>query len=692
MSSEYPREKIRNITIVAPHGAGKTSLAEGLLYLNGSIDKLGRVDNGSSYLDSEAEEKNRKMTINTQVGYYDRRGFNVNIIDTPGFPNFLYQTELAVDASDSAIVIVSGDADSKEQIDRYWEIVSIRNVTSLIFMNKLDKERADFEASLDNLKQSLKVNPLVLSIPIGSKHEFKGVVDLLNMKAYYCEDLKSSIQEIPDDLLEVCNSYREKLIDSIAEKDDELLERYLNSDEISNEELLQTLRKAVIDGDIIPLVVGSATGLIGLDYLSEVINNILPDPLERKPISCLKNDEKNEIKPLEDGPVICTVFKTISDPYAGKISLLRVFSGSVNSDATLTNTSNNSKIKIGQISKILGKKQTHIDQAQCGDIITLNKIKDLQTTQTLTSDSEPIKVILSSPPHAVLSYAIEPKSRGDEDKLMPSLSKIAEEDPTLDYHRDEETKDFLLSGTGQMHVEVIVERLKNVYGVTVDLKTPKVPYRETIKKSSKAEGKYIKQTGGRGQYGDAWIQLDPLPNGQDFEFVDKIVGGVIPKNFIPSVEKGVKDAMKKGIYAGYPVVGVKVTLFDGKYHQVDSSDVAFQIAGSMGFKKAMENAKPTLLEPIMKMKIFTPEDVMGDVIGDINARRGKVSGMDTASGGSEVNANVPMSEILTYAPELRSITSGRGSFTVEFSHYEEVPAHISQKIIEELNSESTAEE
>ena len=692
MSSEYPREKIRNIALVAPHGAGKTSLAEGLLFINGSLDKLGKVDTGSTYLDSEAEEKNRKMTINTQVGYYDRKGFNVNLIDTPGFPNFLYQTELAVDVADTAILIVSGVADSKEQIDRFWNIINSRNVRSLIFLNKMDKERADFEASVDNIKKSLKVNPLVLSIPIGLEEDFKGVVDLLSMKALYCEGSKTTIKDIPDDLIDLSSVYREKLIDAVAENDDELLERYLNGDEISDDELLKTLRYAVVSGDIIPLVVGSATELIGLDCLSDTINAILPDPLERDLVASINNDEKSEIKPLEDGPVICSVFKTISDPYAGKISLLRVFSGSINSDTTLTNTATNSKVKIGQISKILGKKQTHIDQASCGDIVTLNKIKDLQTTQTLTSGTELHKIVLSSPPHAVLSYAIEPHSRGDEDKLMPSLAKIAEEDPTLDYHRDEETNDFLLSGTGQMHVEVIVERLQNVYGVNVDLKTPKVPYKETIKKSSKAEGKYIKQTGGRGQYGDAWIQLDPLPNGQEFEFVNKIVGGAIPRNYIPSVEKGVKDAMKKGVYAGCPVIGVKVTVFDGKYHPVDSSDVAFQIAGSMGFKKAMENAKPTLLEPIMKMKIFTPEDVMGDVIGDINSRRGKVSGMDSASGGSEVNANVPMSEILTYAPELRSITSGRGNFTVEFSHYEEVPAHISQKLVEQLNSQDSKEE
>ncbi|NIP39289.1 MAG: elongation factor G [Candidatus Dadabacteria bacterium] len=692
MSSDYPRENIRNIVLVAPHGAGKTSLAEGLLYLNGSLDKLGKVDNGSTYLDAEAEEKSRQMTINTQVGYYDHKGYNVNIIDTPGFPNFLYQAELAVDVTDTAILIVSGVADSKEQIDRFWEIISSRNVSSLIFMNKLDKERADFETSLSQLKETLKINPVVLSVPIGLEKDFKGVVDLLSMKAYMLDGTKTNIQDIPEEVVELSNTYREKLIDSIAENDDELLERYLNGEEISDEELQNTLRKAVVSRDAIPLVVGSAIELTGLDYLTQIINNILPSPLDRKNIEAKKGEEAQDIKPLVDGPVVASVFKTISDPYAGKISIMRIFSGSVNSDATLLNSADESKIKIGQISKILGKKLNHVDKAECGDIVAINKIKDLHTTQTLTSDSVPMAVTLTNPPHAVLSYAIEPKSRGDEDKLMPSLSKIAEEDPTLDYHRDEQTNDFLLSGTGQMHVEIVVERLKNVYGVTVDLKTPKIPYKETIKKSSKAEGKYIKQTGGRGQYGDAWIQIDPLTNGQDFEFVDKIVGGVIPKNFIPSVEKGVKDAMKKGVYAGYPVVGVRVTVFDGKYHPVDSSDVAFQIAGSMGFKKAMEEAKPTLLEPIMKMKIFTPEEVMGDVIGDINSRRGKVSGMDTAAGGSEINANVPMAEILTYAPELRSITSGRGNFTVEFSHYEEVPAQISQKIVEAQKSAESAEE
>ncbi|HSG31050.1 MAG TPA: elongation factor G [Thermodesulfobacteriota bacterium] len=692
MSSDYPRENIRNITLVAPHGAGKTSLAEGLLYINGSLDKLGKVDNGSTYLDAEAEEKNRQMTINTQVGYYDHKGFNVNVIDTPGFPNFLYQTELAVDITDTAVLLVSGLADSKEQIDRFWDIIKSRNVSSLIFMNKLDKERADFEQSLNHLKDTLKINPVVLSVPIGSEQNFSGVVDLLSMKSYRIDGTKSIIGDIPDDCKELSEKYREKLIESIAENDDDLLERYLNGDELTDEELQNTLKKAVIDGNAIPLVVGSATELTGLDYLCQTINNILPGPLDRKKINIIKGEEQSDLKPLVDGPVVGSVFKTISDPYAGKISILRIFSGSVNSDATLINSSDGSKVKIGQISKILGKRLSNVDKAQCGDIVAVNKIKELHTAQTLTSDSEAIKVLLSTPPHAVLSYAIEPQSRGDEDKLMPSLSKIAEEDTTLDYHRDEETNDFLLSGTGQMHVEVIVERLKNVYGVTVDLKTPKIPYKETIKKSAKAEGKYIKQTGGRGQYGDAWIQIDPLTNGQDFEFVDKIVGGVIPRNFIPSVEKGVKDAMKKGVYAGYPVTGVKVTVFDGKYHPVDSSDVAFQIAGSMGFKKAMEEAKPTLLEPIMKMKVFTPEEVMGDVIGDINSRRGKVSGMDTASGGSEINANVPLAEILTYAPELRSITSGRGNFSVEFSHYEEVPAQIAQKIIQQQNSSESTDD
>ena len=684
MSSDSSPDIIRTLALISPHAGGKTSLAEGLLYINGSTDKLGIVDNNSSELDADPEEKNRKMTISTHAAYYDTKGYKINIIDTPGSPLFLYQSEIALDIVDSCILVVSGIADSKEQVDRYYSLIKTRNTPSFIFMNKMDKERANFEESISSLKSSINVNPVVLTIPIGSENNLNGVVDLLNMKAIYSENSKSVKKDIPDDLIAIVNEYREKLIESIAETDDNLLETYLNGEELNLDDLKSALKKAVIQSEITPLLIGSATQLIGLHSLSEYINQLLPSPLERSVIKCLNSEGKEiNIEPSEDGPVICTVFKTISDPYAGKISILRMFSGSIKSDSILYNSIKKSKVKLGQLSRILGKNLSPLSEIVPGDIFAINKIKDLYTSDTLSTEHEQYSVKLTIKPQTVLSYAIEPQTRADEDKLMPSLARISEEDPTIDYHRDEETEDFLLSGTGQIHVEIIVEKLKSFYGVNVYLKTPKVPYKETIKISTKAEGKYVKQTGGRGQYGIAWIQIDPLPSAEGYEFVNKIVGGVIPKNYIPSVEKGVHEAMKSGVYAGYPVVGVKVTLFDGKYHPVDSSDIAFQIAGSMGFKKAMENARPHLLEPIMKMVIFTPEDCLGDVIGDINSRRGKVSGMDPTTGGNDINALVPMSEILKYAPELRSITSGKGNFTIEFSHYEEMPEHLSQKIVEE---------
>jgi len=691
MSSDYSTEKIRTFALVGAHGSGKTTLAEGLLYINGTFDKLGKVTNGTSELDYESEEKHRNMSINTHACFYVYNRHLVNTLDTPGFPVFLYQTDLALDISDFSILVISGITDSKEQIDRYFNLISKRDLPFMIFINKLDTERSDFEAVLNNVRNSLNINPVVLSLPIGAEHDLKGVIDILGYNASYIDGNKAVLNDIPDEMSQLASGYRQKLIESVAELDDNLLERYLNGEELQFDEIKAGLNKGVANMKIVPVVAGSASNLIGLHYLSDLINDIMPSPLIRNNLACIdKEGQLSNIKISETEPVICTVFKTISDPYAGKISILKICSGSVTPDSTLFNARTQSKIKLGQISKIIGKKLQPVNEATVGEIVAVNKIKDLNTADTL-SDSHDLRVRLTQPSQTVLSYAIEPHSRADEDKLMQSIARVAEEDPTIDFHRDEETNDFLLSGTGQVHVEVVVEKLRSTYGVNVDLKTPKVPYKETIKATAKAEGRYIKQTGGRGQYGDAWIQIEPIANGKGYEFVDKIVGGVIPKNYIPSVEKGVREAMKKGVIAGYPVVGVKVTLFDGKYHPVDSSDIAFQIAGSMAFKKAMENSKPTLLEPIMKIIISTPEDCLGDVIGDINSRRGKVSGMDTSVGSNEVNALVPMSEILTYAPELRSITSGRGGFTLDFSHYEEMPSHIAQKIVENKKTAESEE-
>lgn len=690
---EYLREDVRNVAVIAHHGAGKTSLSEAMLYLSNATEKLGRVDDGSSVLDYEAEEKKRKMSINSHIAFYEWNGRLVNLVDTPGFTNFLFETESALKVVDGAIVIVSAITGVKGQTEKFWQMTADLGIPRLLFMNKLDRERANFENSIADIEKDLEIKPVPLTFPIGEEESFKGVVDLIEMKAYLSEgNGKYKVSNIPGGLEKTVNSWRERLIESIAEMDDELLERYLNGEPIENDVVYKMVREGVLSSKVVPVFVGSAVKLIGVNFLMDAISRYLPSPLERTPINGLNlKGEGIERQPQLEESASAVVFKTISDPYAGKITVFRLFSGSLKADSTAYNSSKKAREKVGQLSRIIGKKQFPVNPALFGDIVTVNKLKDTQTGDTLSDESNPIVIPANEIPQAVMSYAIQPKTRSDEDKLMASLNRIIEEDPTIHFRRDEETKDFLLSGTGQVHIEVTVDKLKNTYGVNVELKTPKVPYKETIKRTAKAEGKYIKQTGGRGQYGDAWLEIEPLPTGESYRFVDKIVGGVIPKNFIPSVEKGVKEAMKKGVLAGYPVVGVKVTLFDGKYHPVDSSDIAFQIAGSMGFKKAMETAQPVLLEPIMSMEIFTPEDCLGDVIGDVNARRGKVSGVEPQAGGHVVKSLLPMAEILTYAPELRSLTSGRGMFTMEFSQYEEVPSHLAAKIIEESAKEKEAE-
>ncbi|OGE21517.1 MAG: translation elongation factor G [Candidatus Dadabacteria bacterium RBG_19FT_COMBO_40_33] len=606
----------------------------------------------------------------------------------------MFEAESALRVVDGAIVIVSAITGVKAQTQKFWQVAADLGIPRVLFMNKLDRERASFENGIADIEKDLGIRPVPITIPIGEEENFKGVVDVIEMKAHiYGEGGKYSNESIPKDLESQANVWRERLVESVAEINDELLEKYLGGETFDNALIYKMLREGVLNAKITPVYVGSAVKLIGVNLLMDGVCRNLPSPIERPSIKAqnIKGEEVEKEPKLEES-MSAYVFKTISDPYAGKISIMRIFSGSMKADSTIFNTGKKSREKIGQLFRISGKKQFPVSPALFGDIVTVNKLKDTETGDTLSDEANPIIIPHQGMPQAVISYAIQPKTRADEDKLMSSLSRIREEDPTVLSRRDEETKEFLLSGTGQVHVEITVDKLKNKYGVNVEMKTPKVPYKETIKMMAKAEGKYIKQTGGRGQYGDAWLQVEPLQRSGGYEFVDRIVGGVIPKNFIPSVEKGVKEAMHKGILAGYPVVDVKVTLFDGKYHPVDSSDIAFKIAGSMGFKKAMEMAQPVILEPIMRVESITPEDCLGDVIGDINARRGKVSGVEPQAGGHVVKALVPMAEILTYAPELRSITSGRGMFSMEFSHYEEVPSHLASKIIEAVSKEKVAEE
>lgn len=691
--TDLPRASIRNLAIIGNHGEGKTSVAEAMLFLGGATDKLGSVDNGSSTLEYELEEKNRGMSINSHIAFYEWNNHLVNIIDTPGFMNFLYETESSLKVVDSAMVMLNAVPGVKTQIRKFWQMASQQGIPKLLFINKLDKERSSFENAITELEKEIQSSIIPLTIPIGKEQDFRGVVDLIEMNAYvYGVDGKYTIEKIPSEIEELAKGHRERIIEAVAELDDELLEKYLEGETLDNYVINNKLREGVLSSSVVPLYVGSATKLIGINIIMNAINRFLPSPIDRRSLMVkdIQGEEK-EIFPTLEEATSAYVFKTISDPYAGKISVFRIFSGELKSESNIYISNSKSREKIGQLYRIIGKKQLPVNSALFGDIVTVNKLKNIQTGETISDPSRPVVIPPVTIPQAVMSYAIQPKSRSDEDKLMPSLHRIKEEDPTISFRIDDETKEFLISGTGQTHVEVVVEKLKHSYGVNVELQTPKVPYRETIKGSAKAEGKYIKQTGGRGQYGDAWLDIEPLPRGKDFEFVDKIVGGAIPRNFIPSVEKGVRDALKKGVLAGYPVMDVKVTLFDGKYHTVDSSDIAFQIAGSMGFKKAMEAAHPVLLEPVMRMEIFTPEDSVGDVIGDVNSRRGKVLGVEPQAGGHLIKALLPMGEVLTYAPELRSITSGRGSFTQEFDHYEEVPSHIANRIIEGANKERGSE-
>ncbi len=692
--NQFNQESVRNVVLVSPHGAGTTSLAEAMLFLHGVTEKLGKVNQDSSTLDYESEEQNRKMSINAHTAFFKTKSNHlINLIDTPGFLNFLYETDNAIKVADGAVIVVeASSSESGAQIGKYWDMA--RDIPKIVFINKLDKENTSLDETIKNISDELNIKALPFTLPVGEEGNFDAVIILVDMKAYRY-DGEGNVREIaiPEYMLDSAKAAREKIVEAVAELDDDLLMKYLDGEEIDEGIMIKMLHQGILDAKIYPVFAGSATNLIGIKALVGGICRYLPSPTERKPLVAknVQSEEVMMVTPNQDNPLAAYIFKTISDPYAGKMSLFRVFSGSVKSDSIIYNSSNGSKEKLGQLHRLIGKQQFPTDTANCGDIVAANKLKEAHTGQTFSDDSNPIVIPEVPIPASVLSYAIEPKTRNDEDKLNPSLNRIQEEDPTIQYRMDEETKEFLLSGTGQSHVEVTVNKLRDIYKVKVDLHTPRVPYKETIGSRAKAEGKYVKQTGGRGQYGVAWIEIEPLQRGREFEFVNKIVGGAIPKNFIPSVEKGIVEVMKSGVCAGYPVVDVRVTLFDGKYHPVDSSDMAFQIAGSIGFKKAMEEAKPLLLEPVMKMEITIPEDSMGDVIGDVSSRRGKVSGVDSFGGTHSIKAMIPMSEILTYAPELRSITSGRGTFTMEFSRYEQVPDHLARKIIAESSVERDSE-
>ena len=691
---KYESKDIRNVAIVGHGKSGKTSLAETFLYNGKATERLGRVDNGDSVLDFDPEEKARQLTINSAFHHVNWKKCLVNIIDTPGDANFIADTHNSLQAADGSILVIEATSGVQVITEKVWHYLNEFKLPRLIVINKLDRENSDFYATLDNIKNKLKINPLALQIPIGREAEFKGVVDLVKMKGFVFTDDESGDfkeSEIPDDCREQAAAQRQKMIEDIAEAHEELLEKFLDGQELSPEEISIGIKKGILNQTLIPVLCGSALSNIGIKTIMDAVVEYLPSPLDRGALEVLdlKTKEKKKLEPKEAAPLAAFVFKTIADPYAGKLTIFRVFAGTLNADSTVYNATKKVKEKIGQILQLEGKGQKPTESAITGDIVALAKLRETTTGDTFCDEKNELSFDKIKFPSPVISYSLAPKSRGDEDKMSNALARLIEEDPSLTIQREEQTHEFILSGMGQIHLDATIEKLKRKFGVEVETDIPKIPYKETIKGKTRIQGKYKKQSGGRGQYGDAWLEIEPLPHGAGFEFADKIVGGSIPKNYIPSVEKGVAETMHEGVLAGYPVVDIKVSVVDGSYHDVDSSDMAFKIAASMGFKKGFMECHPILLEPVMNVEVTVPEEMTGDIIGDMNSRRGRVLGMDQGVGGQVVKATAPLAEMLRYASDLTSITSGRGMFTMEFDHYDEVPAHLSEKIIAAAKTEKT---
>jgi elongation factor G len=681
--------KIRNVAIVGHGGVGKTSLVESILMIAGATTRLGKIDDGTTVTDFDPDEIKRKISLNTAVAYCDYKGYRLNLIDTPGYGDFVADARAGLRVANAAVVVVDAVAGVQVQTEKVWKFANDYDLPRVVLINRLDRERADFFRTLESMQKRLKGRLAPFQIPMGAEAGFSGVVDLIAMKALVTTDGKVSETEIPADLMETATAHREKLAEAAAETDDDLLAKYLEEGSIGEAEMLDALKKAVFAGTLVPVMAASAARSIGIAPVLELILKEFPSPLDQGEIAGVDPRTKAEVTRAPDpkAPMSALVFKTISDPHVGKLSLFRVYSGTFKSDSQVFNATRDAKERVGHLGWLMGKTQKPVESLGPGEIGVVAKLKDTQTGDTLCDEAHPVLLPGINFPEPSISFAIQPKSRGDEDKISTALHRMTEEDPTLHHHFDPETKQLLVSGIGQLHVEVVVERMKRKYNVDVALLPPRIPYKETVKGRSEVQGKYKKQTGGRGQYGDTWLRVEPLSRGGGFEFVDDIFGGAIPRNFIPSVEKGVRDCMKRGILAGYPVVDLKVTLYDGSYHDVDSSDMAFQIAASMGLQKGFMEARPCLLEPIMNVEISAPSEQAGDVIGDINGRRGRVVGMEPDGEVVAVRAQVPMAEMLTYESSLRSMTGGRGGYSMEFSHYEEVPGQLADKVVAAAKAE-----
>jgi elongation factor G len=681
--------KIRNVGVVGHGGVGKTSLVESMLFAAGAVNRLGKVDDGSTTTDFDPDEIKRKISINTTVAYCDYKGHRINLVDTPGYGDLIADARAGLRVVEAAVVVVDAVAGVQVQTEKVWKFASEFDLPRAIVVNRLDRERADFFRTLDSLSRRLKGRIVPVHVPVGEESGFRGYVDLVSQKAIVFTDGKGSESAIPTELADTVKEWREKLVEAAAETDDDLLAKYLEEGSLAEPEMLTALRTGIAQGKIVPVLCAAATRSIGSLALLDLIIHEFPSPADRGEVSGtdLKSKQAGVRNPDPKAPVTALVFKTLSDPHIGKLSVFRVCSGTLRADSTLLNPARGGRERMGHIAYLMGKNQKTVEALGPGEIGVVPKLKDTQTGDTLCEEAQPFELPRITFPEPAINFAIQPKTRGDEDKISSALARIAEEDPTVHHHFDPETKQLLISGVGSMHVEMVVERMKRKYNVDVLLLPPRIPYKETVKGRAEGQGKYKKQTGGRGQYGDTWLRVEPLARGGGFEFADEIFGGAVPRNFIPSVEKGVRDCLKKGIMAGFPVVDTKVTLYDGSYHDVDSSDMAFQIAASMGLQKVFMEAHPILLEPIMNVEVTTPAEVAGDIIGDLNSRRGRIVGMEPAGETAVVRASAPMSEMLTYESSLRSMTGGRGGYSMEFSHYEEVPSFIAEKVVKEAKAE-----
>jgi elongation factor G len=692
----YDAPTLRNVALVGHSGAGKTQLLSTLLFDAGAVNRLGRVDDGTTVTDYDEEEIARKHTLSASLAYVEWNKTKINFIDTPGMANFLSDARAALRVADAALVVVDAVSGVQVSTEKVWAVAEETETPRLVVLNRIDRERASMSRALESLRGVFGRTVIPIQLPIGEEKNFSGVVDLVAMKAWtFAADGSGKPTEapIPGDLESAAKTARDALIEMVAEADDALMEKFFEASTLSQEELVDGLKRGVAASRIFPLVCTSAAANMGLQPLLDAIVTYVPSPAERPFKATAKGSEDAVAVQASDAPPSAIfVWKTVADPFAGRITMFRVVSGSIKADSTVQNVTRDAAERLGHLTLLQGKMASNVPEIKAGDLGAVAKLKDTVTSDLLGDKAIAFRVTPIKFPDPVISYAIEPKSRGDEEKISTALHRLQEEDPSISYNRDAQTKQLLLAGQGQSHIEVTVAKLKRRFGVEVNLKIPRIPYRETITASTEAHGRHKKQTGGHGQFGDCKVKFEPLPRGSDFEFVDDIFGGSIPRQFIPAVEKGLQDARQRGFLAGFPMVDFRATVFDGSFHPVDSNELSFKLAASLAFKDGMSRARPTLLEPVMDVEVYAPSDFAGDLMGDLNSRRGRIGGMDTRGVSTLIRAKVPMAEMLTYEQHLTSATGGRGSYHMEFSHYEEVPSHLHSKIITAAKAERGEEQ